>query len=126
MLQLLLLLLLIFSYSIIRSEEIFALLCILIPLNMARTHVQSALDWCEYRAFFIPLLSYQAELSPDSGGNSFDIAIISGGIDPYVTFNNNAEVKRYKVSIHNWSSADNWNSECYSCTGFGIGECSKR
>jgi len=43
-------------------------------------------------------------------------------VDAYVTFNNNAEVRRYKTSTHTWSAADNWSTECSSCFGFGIDE----
>lgn len=63
-----------------------------------------------------------AETSPDSIGNPYDVAIAQGGGDAYVSFSNNAEVKRYKTSTHTWSTPDNWNAECSGCTGHGIDE----
>lgn len=38
-----------------------------------------------------------------------------------MTFNNNAQVQRYKTSTHTWSTADDWSAECgIGCVGFGI------
>jgi hypothetical protein len=62
-----------------------------------------------------------AETSGTAAGNPYDIAIAGGNVDPYVTFNNNAKVQRYKTSTHTWSTADDWSTECgVGCTGFGI------
>jgi hypothetical protein len=65
-----------------------------------------------------------AETSPSTTGlgSPFDVAIAQGGVDAYVTFNDNSEVRRFKTSTHTWSTPDNWSTECSTCFGFGIDE----
>lgn len=60
-----------------------------------------------------------AETTATAPGTPFDVAIAGDNTEPFVTFNNNAKVARWDTLTDAWLS-DDWNTECSTCTGFGI------
>lgn len=59
-----------------------------------------------------------AETSTAASAKPVDVAF-ADGTNAYAVFETNAKVGKYNTSTDSWTY-DDWNTECSSCTGFGV------